>query len=36
MFNFGVTVNEISSPGKQDQRTVSREGRSHEMNMNDV
>lgn len=36
MFNFGVTVNEISSPGKQDQRTVSRKGRSHGMNFNDV
>lgn len=36
MFNSGVTVNEVSSAGKQDQRIVSRKGRSHGMNFNAV
>lgn len=36
MFNSGVTVNEISSPSKQDQRIISRKGRSHGMNFNIV
>lgn len=36
MFNSGVTVNEISSPSKQDQRIISRKGRSHGMNFNTV